>query len=137
MSTGEGPGYVDVDKHTMQHVRHPNVFSLGDAGSASNPKTGAAIRKQAPVVAEDVDSYLKNEQLGGMYHGYASCPLVVSDKKMLLAAFDYSLEMTPTFPTWLMDPSNQHRRYWHLTRYRLPFPYWNLMLEGIARHRRR
>jgi len=132
LSTGEGPGYVDVDKHTMQHVRYPNVFSLGDAGSTPNSKTGAAIRKQAPVVAENIDSFLKNERLGGEYHGYASCPLVISNKKMLLAEFDYSMEMTPTFPTWLAHPAKPHRRYWHLKRYGLPFLYWNLMLKGIA-----
>jgi sulfide:quinone oxidoreductase len=132
LSTGDGLGYVDVDKHTMQHVRYPNVFSLGDAGSTPNSKTGAAIRKQAPVVAANVDSHLKNERLGGEYHGYASCPLVISNKKMLLAEFDYSMEMTPTFPTWLFDPAKPHRRYWHLKRYGLPFLYWNLMLKGIA-----
>jgi sulfide:quinone oxidoreductase len=132
LSTGEGPGYVDVDKHTMQHVRYPNVFSLGDAGSTPNSKTGAAIRKQAPVVATNVDSFIKNERLGGEYHGYASCPLVISNKKMLLAEFDYSMEMTPTLPTWLFDPSKPHRRYWHLKRYGLPLLYWNLMLKGIA-----
>ncbi len=48
LSTGDAMGYVDIDKHTMQHVRYPNVFSLGDAGSSPNSKTGAAIRKQAP-----------------------------------------------------------------------------------------
>ena len=132
LSTGDGPGYVDVDKHTMQHVRFPNVFSLGDAGSTPNSKTGAAIRKQAPVVAANVHSYLENEALGGEYHGYASCPLVISNQKMLLAEFDYSMQMTPTFPTWLFDPSKPYRRYWHLKRYGLPFLYWNLMLKGIA-----
>ena len=38
-------GWVDVDQHTLQHVRYPNVFSLGDCCSAPNSKTGAAIRK--------------------------------------------------------------------------------------------
>ena len=46
LSTGDANGYVDIDKHTMQHVRHPNVFSLGDAGSSPNSKTGAAIRNR-------------------------------------------------------------------------------------------
>jgi len=36
----------------MQHTRYRNVFALGDARSSSNSKTGAAIRKQAPVVAK-------------------------------------------------------------------------------------
>ena len=55
LSTGDANGYVDIDKHTMQHVRYPNVFSLGDAGSSPNSKTGAAIRKQAPVVVDNID----------------------------------------------------------------------------------
>src|SRR5699024_125534 len=42
-------GYVDVDPNTLQHTQWPEIFSLGDAGSTPNSKTGAAIRKQAPV----------------------------------------------------------------------------------------
>ncbi|MGA1053351.1 MAG: FAD-dependent oxidoreductase [Ilumatobacteraceae bacterium] len=132
LSTGEGPGYVSVDKHTMQHTSHPNVFSLGDAGSTPNSKTGAAIRKQAPVVAENIDSFLKNQALGGEYHGYASCPLVTSSHDMLMAEFDYSMQMTPSFPTWMFDPAKPHRSYWYLKKYGLPFMYWNLMLKGLA-----
>lgn len=132
LSTGEGPGYVSIDKHTMQHTKYPNVFALGDAGSSPNSKTGAAIRKQAPVVAENVDAYIKNESLGGEYHGYASCPLVISHKAMLLAEFDYSMEMTPSFPKWMFDPAKPHRAYWYLKKYGLPFMYWNMMLKGLA-----
>jgi sulfide:quinone oxidoreductase len=47
-------GYVEVDKNTMRHVRFPEVFALGDAGSTPNSKTGAAIRKQAPVAVENL-----------------------------------------------------------------------------------
>ena len=63
LSTGDANGYVDIDKHTMQHVRYPNVFSLGDAGSSPNSKTGAAIRKQAPVVVDNIDAFLKDQPL--------------------------------------------------------------------------
>ncbi len=130
LSTGDANGYVDVDKHTLQHVRYPNVFSLGDAGSTPNSKTGAAIRKQAPVVAENIDAYLKGRPLTATYDGYASCPIVTSSHAMLLAEFDYSLHMTPSFP--LLDPTKPHRAYWYLKKYGLPFMYWNLMLKGLA-----
>ncbi len=43
-------GWVDVDKFTLQHVRFPNVFSLGDCSSLPTSRTGAAIRKEAPVL---------------------------------------------------------------------------------------
>lgn len=130
LSTGDANGYVEIDKHTMQHVRHPNVFSLGDAGSSPNSKTGAAIRKQAPVVVENIESYLAGRPLTASYNGYGSCPIVTSSHDMLLAEFDYDLNITPSFP--LIDPTAPHRPYWYLKKYGLPFMYWNLMLKGLA-----
>ena len=130
LSTGDAGGYVEIDKHTMQHVRYPNVFSLGDAGSSPNSKTGAAIRKQAPVVVENIDSLLNGRPLTASYNGYGSCPIVTSSHSMLLAEFDYDLNLTPSFP--LLDPTKPHRGYWYLKKYGLPFMYWNLMLKGLA-----
>ena len=130
LSTGEPTGYVEVDKHTMQHVRYPNVFALGDAGSTPNSKTGAAIRKQAPAVVENIDAHLKGRPLTGSYDGYASCPIVTSAHDMLLAEFDYDFKLQPSFPG--LDPTKPHRAYWYLKKYGLPFMYWNLMLKGLA-----
>jgi sulfide:quinone oxidoreductase len=130
LSTGDANGYVDIDKHTMQHVRYPNVFSLGDAGSSPNSKTGAAIRKQAPVVVDNIDSFLKSEPLQASYDGYASCPIVTSSHAMLLAEFDYNLKLEPSFP--LLDPTKPHRAYWYVKKFGLPFMYWNLMLKGFV-----
>lgn len=130
LSTGDGNGYVEIDKNTMQHVRWPNIFSLGDAGSSPNSKTGAAIRKQAPVVAENVDSFIKSQPLTSQYGGYASCPIPTSSHKLLLAEFDYTMQMTPSLP--IVDPAKPHRAYWYLKKYGLPAMYWNLMLKGLA-----
>ena len=130
LSTGEPTGYVEVDKHTMQHVRYPNVFALGDAGSTPNSKTGAAIRKQAPVVVENIGSHLSGRPLTARYDGYASCPIVTSTHDMLLAEFDYDFNLKPSFP--VLDPTKPHRPYWYLKKYGLPFMYWNLMLKGVA-----
>ena len=38
----------------MQHVRYPNVFSLGDVCSTPNSKTAAAVRKQSPIVVRNL-----------------------------------------------------------------------------------
>ncbi|MFN6554328.1 NAD(P)/FAD-dependent oxidoreductase [Mycolicibacterium septicum] len=127
---GDANGYVDIDKHTMQHVRYPNVFALGDAGSSPNSKTGAAIRKQAPVVVENIGAALSGRPLPAAYDGYASCPIVTSSREMLLAEFDYDFALKPSFP--LLDPVKPHRPYWLLKKYGLPAMYWNLMLKGLA-----
>ncbi|OBF27421.1 FAD/NAD(P)-binding oxidoreductase [Mycobacterium sp. ACS4331] len=130
LSTGDAGGYVEIDKHTMQHVRHPNVFGLGDAGSSPNSKTGAAIRKQAPVVVENIEAHLAGRPLTARYDGYGSCPIVTSSHDMLLAEFDYDLNLKPSFP--VLNPTTPHRPYWYLKKYGLPFMYWNLMLKGLA-----
>ena len=128
LASDQPTGYVDVDKHTLQHVRYPDVFALGDAGSTPNSKTGAAIRKQAPVVVANVLRRLEGEDPDREYGGYASCPIVTSRHQMLLAEFDYDLQHTPSFP--LIDLTRPRRDMWLLKKYGLPFLYWNLMLKG-------
>lgn len=123
-------GYVEVDKFTMQHVRYPNVFALGDAGSTPNSKTGAAIRKQAPVVVANLLSHLAGRAVSEHYHGYASCPITTSDHSMMLVEFDYSMQLTPSIP--VLDLVKPRRDMWFLKRFGLPFLYWNLMLKGLA-----
>src|SRR3546814_10473042 len=43
-------GFIEVSEATLRHPRYPNVFALGDACSASNAKTAAAVRQQAPEI---------------------------------------------------------------------------------------
>ncbi|WCO66329.1 FAD/NAD(P)-binding oxidoreductase [Iamia majanohamensis] len=123
-------GYVEVDKHTMQHARFPNVFALGDAGSTPNSKTGAAIRKQAPVVVENLLAVMAGSAVEASYDGYASCPLTTARNRMLLAEFDYTMKPHPTIP--VIDTKKERYDMWLLKRYGLPFLYWNLMLRGRA-----
>jgi sulfide:quinone oxidoreductase len=123
-------GYVGIDKNTLRHNRYDDVFALGDAGSSPNSKTGAAIRKQAPVVARNVLASLDDKPLAASYDGYASCPLTTSRHTMLLAEFDYTMQPRPSFP--IIDTTKERRDMWYLKRYGLPFLYWNLMLRGRA-----
>lgn len=36
-------GFVEVDKLTLQHVKYPNIFGIGDCSSSPNSKTAAAV----------------------------------------------------------------------------------------------
>ena len=127
----ENPGgYVQIDKNTMRHTRYDNVFALGDAGSSPNSKTGAAIRKQAPVVEANLRASMAGKPLPASYGGYASCPLTTARNKMLLAEFDYTLKPAPSIP--LIDTTHERRDMWYLKRRGLPAMYWNLILTGRA-----
>lgn len=122
-------GMVEIDQFTMQHVRYPNVFSLGDACSSPNSKTAAAARKQIVVVAENLMALRMGETFKTRYDGYGSCPLTVERGKIVLAEFGFGGKLLPTFG-WLINPIKASRLAWVLKKTILPWLYWNAMLRG-------
>jgi sulfide:quinone oxidoreductase len=123
-------GWVDVDSATLQHTRHDNIFGLGDACSAPNAKTAAAVRKQAPVVAHNVIRSLDGQTPNAVYNGYGSCPLTVERGKIVLAEFSYGGKLDPSFPHWMLDGTKPTRAAWFLKEKMLPWIYFDLMLKG-------
>lgn len=122
-------GFVDVDKQTTRHAKFPNIFALGDCSSLPTSKTGAAIRKQAPVTVANVLAAARGRGESQQYDGYTSCPLVTGYKSMVLAEFDYDLKPRETFP---FDQGKERYSMYLLKRYALPAMYWNGMLKGRA-----
>jgi sulfide:quinone oxidoreductase len=120
-------GWVEVDKHTLQQVAHENIFSLGDCCSAPTSKTAAAVKNQVPVVVENLLCVLENRAPASRYDGYASCPLVTSRGRVMLAEFCYDGQVTPSFP---FDPRVPRKAYWALKKHLLPRLYWNVILRG-------
>ncbi|MDP1329463.1 pyridine nucleotide-disulfide oxidoreductase, partial [Klebsiella pneumoniae] len=57
----DAAGWIELNPETLQHSRFGDIFGLGDAGNTPNAKTAAAVRKQAPVVAENILLALKGE----------------------------------------------------------------------------
>jgi sulfide:quinone oxidoreductase len=127
----DAAGWVNVDRHTLQHPEFPNVFSLGDASSLPTSKTGAAIRKQAPVLVHNLLATMNGQPSStfNRYDGYASCPLVTSYGKVILAEFDYDGKPAPSFP---VDTAKERWSMYQLKRYGLPALYWHGMLKGRA-----
>ena len=127
-------GWLDVDIHTLQHKKYKNVFGIGDVAALPTAKTGAAIRKQVPVVIDNLKKLMASGEIGTMsYNGYSSCPLVTGYGKMVLAEFDYDGNFTPDPKLKQMlikDSSKEHLRLWWLKKYMLPYLYWNKMLKG-------
>lgn len=120
-------GWIDVNKETLQHTRYSNIFALGDATNTPNAKTGAAVRKQAPVLVENLLAMMKNKAMPGKYNGYGSCPLIVGYGKLILAEFDYNNTPTETFP---FDQSKPRWSMYFLKKHILPWLYWNKILKG-------
>ena len=123
-------GFVEVNPATLQHVRFPDVFALGDVIGTSCAKTAAAVRVQAPVVATNVLAFLKHQGPVSEYEGYGACPLTVENGRIVLAEFSYGGKLAPTLPKWLLNGQKPTRLAWWLKKYIMPLMYWDGMLKG-------
>lgn len=122
-------GWVDVRKDTLQSTKYPNVFSLGDASSLPTSKTAAAIRKQAPVLAQNLLSLMDGQSLNDTYGGYTCCPLITGYNSLIMAEFSYDNKVTPSFP---LDPTKERYSMYLAKVHILPWLYWNRMLKGAG-----
>jgi sulfide:quinone oxidoreductase len=125
----DAQGWVDVDAFTLQHRRWPEVFALGDAANLPTSKTGAAIRKQAPVLVANLLAHRRGAPLTARYNGYSSCPIVTGYGRLILAEFDYDDQPAETFP---FNQAKERRSMYWLKRNLLPLLYWHGMLKGRA-----
>jgi len=120
-------GWVDVDKLTLQHTRYKNIFGAGDASSLPTSRTGAAVRKQVPVVVGNLLAVMRGEKLTESYSGYSSCPIITGYDKLVLAEFDYDNQPVETFP---FDQSKERWSMFQMKKFILPYLYWNQILPG-------
>ncbi|THH12752.1 hypothetical protein EW146_g7397 [Bondarzewia mesenterica] len=129
----DAAGWVDVDKDTLQHVKpeFSNVFAMGDASSLPTSKTAAAITAQAPVLVENLFSFLDTGKVGSArYDGYTSCPLLTGYGELMLAEFKYGLEPSESFANVLGDQSKPRRLFYHLKKDLFPWAWLNYGVKG-------
>ena len=124
---GSAKGWVPVAKETLQHVKFPNIFALGDVAAVPMGKTGGSVRKQAPVVTQNIIDAMEGKELSAKYGGYTVCPLITGYGTVMLAEFDWSKQPTPSFP---LDPTVERWIWWVLKAYMLKPMYFYGMLRG-------
>ena len=122
-------GWVDVHPKTLQHNKYANIFGLGDATSTPNAKTAAAVRKQVPVVVDNIINLMNAKAVIEKYDGYGSCPLTTSLNTVMLAEFAYDGKVTPSFP--FIDPRENRSLWWWGKTTGFPWLYWHIMIKGL------
>lgn len=128
----EGPfaddgNWLEVDRHSMQHLRYANVFGAGDCVGTPIGKTAASVKAQVPVAVENLLQLIQGRELTASYNGYTSCPLITARGRGILVEFDYALEMVPSFP--FISPYQEHWVPW-VMKDRMLQPAYNAMLRG-------
>ena len=129
---GPSKGWLNVDIHTLQHAKYTNIYGMGDVAALPTAKTGAAVRKQVPVVVTNILNQIqKVEDKIATYNGYSSCPLVTGYGKMVLAEFKYdNIRDSDPLLSSLWDTTKEQYSMWILKKYGLPYLYWNKMMKG-------
>ncbi|KAL3123195.1 hypothetical protein niasHT_010365 [Heterodera trifolii] len=119
-------GWVNVDPGTLQSPAFQNVFAIGDCANTPNSKTAAAVSSQFKALSKNLKNAMDNKKPTEKYDGYASCPLVVDRRHVILAEFspDGPLE---TFP---YDQSRPTIFAYLMKRYLMPSLYWMFLLNG-------
>lgn len=130
----EGPfanEWLDVDIHTLQHNRYPEVFGIGDVIGAPINKTAASVKAQAPVVEANLLAQLLGKPLPARHNGYTSCPMITGIGKAMLVEFGYAdnFAFMPSFP--FIDPKDESWAVW-VMKDRMLQPAYYAVLEGQA-----
>ncbi|HFS85085.1 MAG TPA: NAD(P)/FAD-dependent oxidoreductase [Epsilonproteobacteria bacterium] len=126
---GSGKGWVPVKQETLQHVKFPNIFALGDIAGIPMGKTGGSARKQYKVVVENLIAVMEGREPKAEYDGYTVCPLITSIGTVMLAEFNWTGKPAPSFP---LDPTQERYIWWLLKIYALkPMTQYG-MLSGRA-----
>ncbi len=134
LSWQEGPfaadGWVEVDRHTLRHRRHPEIFAVGDVAGVPKGKTAASVKWQVPVVEDQLAAQIAGRESSARYDGYTSCPLITRIGRAMLVEFDYRNNLVPSFPG-LIAPLEELWVSWLMKEVALKATY-NAMLRGRA-----
>jgi len=131
---GSDKGWVPVNKETLQHVKYPNIFAVGDVIGVPLGKSGGSARKQYAVVVENLISLMEGKELKAKYNGYTVCPVITDIGKVMLAEFKWGPDGQPpvTAPSFPLDPTKERWLMWLLKAYMLkPMTQYG-MLSGRA-----
>ena len=114
-------------RNTLRHMRFPHVFALGDCSSLPTSKTGAAVRRQAPVLVENLRAAMHGREPTASYDGYTSCPVVTGRGKLILAEPGCDKKPVESFP---FDQSRERDSMYAPKAYASPAMYWHGMPRG-------
>jgi sulfide:quinone oxidoreductase len=120
-------GLLDVDPHTLQHPEHPRVWGLGDVADLATLPSGGALRKQVPVVADNIAARRRGRAMT-RYDGYSIAPVTTSRHHLLLAEFDRDGRPQPSVP--VVDLVRPRLLTWAFDRYLEPIIYFRRLLQG-------
>jgi sulfide:quinone oxidoreductase len=129
---GDDLDFIPTHKHTLQSLKSPDVFVLGDATNLPASKAGSVAHFESETLSDNVLRYIKGEPLKEEFDGHSNCFVESGNGKALLIDFNYEYEPHegnfpfPFGPMKLLEESRIN--HWGKLAFR--HVYWNLLLKG-------
>ncbi|MCB1063884.1 MAG: NAD(P)/FAD-dependent oxidoreductase, partial [Verrucomicrobiae bacterium] len=129
---GDDLNFVATHKHTLQSIKHENVFVIGDATNLPASKAGSVAHFEAETLTDNILRYLKGEPLLEEFDGHSNCFIESGDGKALLIDFNYEFEPHPGgFPFhWGPLALLKESRLNHWGKLAFRWIYWHILLKG-------
>lgn len=121
-------GLVDVDEHTLHHPRFEGIWSLGDAAQLRTASSGGGLRRQVPVVSENLIARRAGKPMDAQYDGYSVAPIPVDRRHLLLAEWDRRGREKKTLRVISLAPPHAATFVFDLLVQ--PLIYWHRLLKG-------
>jgi sulfide:quinone oxidoreductase len=125
---------VPVDKATLQSLRHPNVFAVGDVADLPISKAGSVAHFSVEVFADNFLRHIRGEEMTDAFDGHANCFVEAGDGKALLIDFNYDTEPLPgRYPIPVLGPFSllEATGANHWGKHAFRWAYWNVLLPGL------
>jgi sulfide:quinone oxidoreductase len=116
----EGKGWVPTDKETLEVKGQEGIWAMGDCTDIPTSKAGSTAHYQAPVIAANIVSAIKNKPKNKTYDGHVQCFFLTEFGKSMFIDFNYS---TPP------KPSPSRKIWWWLKRGFKPL-YFTMIARG-------
>jgi sulfide:quinone oxidoreductase len=119
---GDRGGWLTVDRGTLRHTSHPEIFGMGDCTNLPVSKSGAAAHYQAKAVADQVFADLDGGASESRYDGKVVCFFDAGRHQAFGIHFDYD-----------HPPKLEHLNFkdW-LEKHLLNWAYWRLVPTGLV-----
>ena len=131
---GNELNFVQVDMHTLQSKRWPNVWALGDATDTPTSKAGSVVHFEGDTLVENLLRHLHGAEPLPSFDGHSNCFIESGFGKAFLIDFNYETEPLPgTFPLPGVGPLTllQESPLNHWGKMMFRWMYWNMFLPGL------
>ena len=126
-------GFVEVNHNSLQSIKYPHIFAIGDAADLPTSKAGSVGHFEAHTLQRNIDDYLAGRPVEETFDGHSNCFVEAGGGKALLIDFNYDTQpLEGKFPFPVIGPMKllgaSRINHWGKLAFR--FIYWYMLLPG-------